>query len=536
MKYGLRPDLLQQNGKSETPEKVGAAIKELFPKIPEQDLHDIVHHAWEEGTQRIGNNTTMDLPRRVQLATIARIRHMYTDYDRLLRAFEWKEARSMVEPECLKKLIEWRGETDDADDEGLEEIVRETIVIDDDEVVDASEADDEDSTSDASVEITHVALGDDLGAESGIDEKSRRLLRRAQPQHNIGYHNSIAKQKIGAVRQQLRAAAPAPAAAYPAQPAHHDHHERPAREVVMNGQRFLVRPAEDFSHIGQNGHPLTPRNGMQGQHSAPNQFASRIQSYLPSGGSRAYDQPVASIEKEDERSNANGYRPLTPENGVAGKRRRVELPRAMPGSGGEQYRPVYAERRVLSRTGRAVQAVPAGAEIVDLTSPGRPARSSPYVVHELAAAPQRPNERYMPIEHRVPGSALHSRPTAGHAQPEIRYQRLPVNPESYDPTQPTQVRMQYMQPQLVPAERQMYGVPQGAPQYGIPHGQPHHQLVYTQQQPVHGAPAPIQQLPRDISQVELPYGQVAGVHGEPQHRQYVFADGAVAPTQFYYPR
>lgn len=212
-KYGLQ---FKEDVHQETDEQVKAAIKELFPKIPEADLQAIMKHAWEEGSQRVGTNPMLELPRRVQLATIARIRHTYTDYDRLLRAFEWKEARHLVEPTCLNKLIEWRGEQDEEDDDELEEIVRETIVIDDDENEPArngSEADDEDSAADAdqgyasdtSLEISHKpAAAEDLGAESH-DERSRRFLERMQaPPRNVQQRHLDVTQKIGRARQMLR--------------------------------------------------------------------------------------------------------------------------------------------------------------------------------------------------------------------------------------------------------------------------------------------------------------------------------------------
>lgn len=220
-KHGLFLDqtLPQQNN-----EQARAAIMELFPRMPEDDLKAILKHAWEEGTDRVGTNTNIELPRRVQLATIARIRHEYTDYDRLLRAFEWKEARALVEPTCLKKLIEWRGENEDENDNELEEIVRETIVIDDDDDVGpvprrrGSEADDEDSAadidqgyaSDTSLEISHKpAALEDLGAESQ-DERSRRFFDRHQPlPRNVQQRYIDVRQKIGLARQQLRNA-PAP--------------------------------------------------------------------------------------------------------------------------------------------------------------------------------------------------------------------------------------------------------------------------------------------------------------------------------------
>ena len=205
---------MNQQMERETPTQVRAAIKELFPRIPEEDLEQIVQHAWEKDSRRVGTNATLDLPRRVQLAVIARIRHTYTDYDFLLKAFEWKEARRITEPGCLQKLIEWRGEHDDENDNELEEIVRETIVIDDDDVddtVNGSEADDEDSaaelgdTSDGSIEFTHeLAADEDLGAES-VDETSKNFATRPQQwQRRVEAQNNIARQKIGAARQQLR--------------------------------------------------------------------------------------------------------------------------------------------------------------------------------------------------------------------------------------------------------------------------------------------------------------------------------------------
>lgn len=268
-KYGIDPKLVEnsnnKNHKRESPEQVRAAIKELFPNIPDNDLNEIVKHAWEEGTSRVGTNEFLELPRRVQLATIARIRHTYTDYDRLLRAFEWREARQMVEPECLQKLIEWRGENQpDEDDNELEEIVRETIVIDDDgdEAGRAgSEADDEDSAgldagnaSDASIEVTHhVVADDDFGAETA-DKRTRRIDGRLQPaRRNFEQQKVIAKQKILAARQRFRNPPPRTTIINKPSPFIPNRHQRsgvvqvnvqrdqsghPADELVIDGRRY----------------------------------------------------------------------------------------------------------------------------------------------------------------------------------------------------------------------------------------------------------------------------------------------------------
>ena len=69
--------------------------------------------------------------RRAQLAVIAHIRHTYTNYDSLLRQVQYNEARRRVEKPCLDRLIRWRGDDDDAGD--MDDVLREVIVIPDDD-------------------------------------------------------------------------------------------------------------------------------------------------------------------------------------------------------------------------------------------------------------------------------------------------------------------------------------------------------------------------------------------------------------------
>jgi hypothetical protein len=134
---------------------------------------------WTQGTTTVGNAADLSLSRQVQLATIARIRHTYTDYDKLLRLVSWKEARQIVEPFSLTKLIEWRGENDN-DTEGFEEILRETIVIDDDDELDDADSDTDsnvagDDGSDTSLEIVQETLAPkDLNV--GVGEKKRNAV------------------------------------------------------------------------------------------------------------------------------------------------------------------------------------------------------------------------------------------------------------------------------------------------------------------------------------------------------------------------
>ncbi len=85
-----------------------------------------------QGTSRVGNAAELTLSRRVQLAVVAHIRHVYTEYDNLLRSGTYLDARAKVEQSCLDQLVKWRGE-DSGDQVETEDIFREFIVIDDDE-------------------------------------------------------------------------------------------------------------------------------------------------------------------------------------------------------------------------------------------------------------------------------------------------------------------------------------------------------------------------------------------------------------------
>ncbi|KAE8348402.1 hypothetical protein BDV28DRAFT_93005 [Aspergillus coremiiformis] len=107
-------------------------LKDLFPNIPDNDLNQIIKTAFQKGQRKVGTAVELPLARRAQLAVVAHIRHVYTDYDRLLKTTSFHEARSIVEEPTLAKLVEWRGD----DENGrtiLEDVFREVIVISDDE-------------------------------------------------------------------------------------------------------------------------------------------------------------------------------------------------------------------------------------------------------------------------------------------------------------------------------------------------------------------------------------------------------------------
>lgn len=69
----------------------------------------------------------------MQLAVVAHIRHVYTDYDKLLKTGTYQNARAAIEKPCLDLLAQWRSDEDDDDPNAMEEILREVIVIDDDD-------------------------------------------------------------------------------------------------------------------------------------------------------------------------------------------------------------------------------------------------------------------------------------------------------------------------------------------------------------------------------------------------------------------
>ena len=57
---------------------------------------------------------------------------MHTEYDQLLRIIPWNEARRAVETKTLERIIQWRGD-DDADSDVMHDVLREVIIISDDE-------------------------------------------------------------------------------------------------------------------------------------------------------------------------------------------------------------------------------------------------------------------------------------------------------------------------------------------------------------------------------------------------------------------
>lgn len=138
-----------------------AALRDLYPRIPNTDRELIIRHAFLKGHTYggkpvVGMQKELSLSRRVQLAVLAHIRHNHTRYDQLLRETTWENARRAVEAPCLDIIIKWRGDEETGRDQ-LDEILREVVVISDSEEGDSDdedEGDDEDSSDDDSDEST----------------------------------------------------------------------------------------------------------------------------------------------------------------------------------------------------------------------------------------------------------------------------------------------------------------------------------------------------------------------------------------------
>ncbi|KAF4336346.1 hypothetical protein FBEOM_9799 [Fusarium beomiforme] len=131
--------------------QVDAALRDLFPRIPNTDRRMIIEHAFrrdpanKSNKEKVGLSEDITLARRVQLAVLAHIRHTHTRYDTLLRETTWQNARKVVEALCLDTLVKWRGDEESGRDQ-LDEILREVVVISD------SEGDESGNESDSSIE------------------------------------------------------------------------------------------------------------------------------------------------------------------------------------------------------------------------------------------------------------------------------------------------------------------------------------------------------------------------------------------------
>ena len=159
----------------------------------------------------------LPLSRRVQLAVVAHIRHAYTNYDRLLKEVPWQAARSLVETKTLEKLAEWRGEHDE-DPNALEDILREVIVISEDEDGDEQSAaakhvvEDDDiveivdhDTGSQPIRVQPIDYGNleqRQRAPTPFSEDEERVAFIGYGQYSIRYRDPERAQREGARRRQ----------------------------------------------------------------------------------------------------------------------------------------------------------------------------------------------------------------------------------------------------------------------------------------------------------------------------------------------
>jgi len=524
-KQGLNYDRV--TGNEETPEQVRAAIKEMFPKIPQHDLDEIVTRAWEAGSDRVGSATDVPLSRRVQLATLARIRHTYTDYDALLRAFgDWRGTRQQVEPICVQKMIEWRGEFG-GDDEGLEEIIRETIVIDDDDDDEEGGGDDDSSdtggASDTSLEISHrPAAVEDLRAEEAT-ERDHRFFQRNQPyDRDLAKRSDIARQKINAVRtgqHNRRAYAqnqsgeyrqPQPETAQRIYIPPYGPTEPP--QQVMSGGRIMRLVSQGL---------LTVVSEKSISHSQMQENTPQQRSH-PSSPYTQPDRPMQSIERDEMPQVLPVYHslPSTPQavRTTQPQHRVVDLTHDSPGYAyplreiprqeydtRQPFRPAYHDQEVVDLTspqGQYSERPQAQPEVIRVI----PVRDDWYAPSPVDQNGYRRAPEGLPQTWRIEDSNLRGHePHAAEYDPnrpiiDLRA-RGPYNaapsPRFGSPTQFG--RQQYEQ---LPSNG-AYGPGQHMVQYTYPptHGAAH-PVPMTQSRsvpvPVHGAPAPVQQMPREL--------------------------------------
>lgn len=90
-------------------EEARVALLKLYPKVPEDEAEQVVRHAFEVGSGRVGRSGKLALDEKLRLAAVAHVRHVHTDYERLLDTMEKEDARAEIQADVRDKLREWGG-------------------------------------------------------------------------------------------------------------------------------------------------------------------------------------------------------------------------------------------------------------------------------------------------------------------------------------------------------------------------------------------------------------------------------------------
>ncbi|KAL2753716.1 hypothetical protein ACRALDRAFT_2029480 [Sodiomyces alcalophilus JCM 7366] len=220
------PELVSPGGVERIPEsqkhineQADAAIRELFPRIPNTDRGEIITHAFRKGKTFngepvVGLQQNLSLSRRVQLAVLAHIRHNHTRYDELLKETTWANARKATEQLCLDYLVKWRGDDESGRDQ-LDEILREVVVLSDDESDDGdSDTETDSTTSDDDVifqavrPIIPVATSDRIVASQAGNsrhaESSRPQKKAKKKQQVAGANTGKSKNALAREKRNFR--------------------------------------------------------------------------------------------------------------------------------------------------------------------------------------------------------------------------------------------------------------------------------------------------------------------------------------------
>ena len=90
----------------------------FFPKIPEGDCTQILEHGFQKGSGRVGRSQILEDRIKVELAVNAHIRHRLTQYDSILAASKWQDAklvaREMVHGQVQAIADSWRATSSQA--------------------------------------------------------------------------------------------------------------------------------------------------------------------------------------------------------------------------------------------------------------------------------------------------------------------------------------------------------------------------------------------------------------------------------------
>lgn len=122
----LKSEVSRQKQDQRMSEKWKRDLLALYPNMPVQDAECIANHATVRGSGRVGRCTTVADP--YKAATIAHIRHNYTQYDDLLYDGEDREtARHRVRFTIAEIYREWEGTIDTSQINDTEQLSRESV-------------------------------------------------------------------------------------------------------------------------------------------------------------------------------------------------------------------------------------------------------------------------------------------------------------------------------------------------------------------------------------------------------------------------